>query len=108
MADIRRLPGATTDDWEWQTRGLCRGLDSAVFFHPDYERGTARHHRDAVAKSLRQRCPVQPQCRTHALTVREPYGVWGGLSAEDRDQILHPQPTVHTPAVHTPTVQTPR
>ena len=24
------------------------------------------------------------QCRTHALAVREPYGVWGGLTEEER------------------------
>lgn len=95
MADIRRLPGANTDGWDWQARGLCRGLDSAIFFHPEHERGEARRHRDTVAKLLCQHCPVQQQCRTHALTVREPYGVWGGLSAEDRDQLLHPARTSH-------------
>ncbi len=100
MAEHQRLPGATTDAWEWRTHGLCRGLDSAIFFHPDHERDPARHHRDALAKSLCQRCPVLQQCRTHALTVREPYGVWGGLTAEDRHHLLHPtstnRPTVGT------------
>lgn len=96
MADFQRLPGPSTDHWDWQDRGLCRGLGSAVFFHPDYERGEARQRRDTVAKTLCQRCPVLQQCRTHALTVREPYGVWGGLSAEERHQLLHPGSTVHT------------
>ena len=27
------------------------------------------------------------QCAAHALAVREPYGVWGGLSEDDRDAI---------------------
>jgi WhiB family redox-sensing transcriptional regulator len=31
---------------------------------------------------------VLRQCRAHALAVREPYGVWGGLSEQDREQIL--------------------
>jgi WhiB family redox-sensing transcriptional regulator len=26
-------------------------------------------------------------CREHALTVREPYGVWGGLSEHEREEI---------------------
>jgi WhiB family transcriptional regulator, redox-sensing transcriptional regulator len=30
---------------------------------------------------------VIDQCRRHALTVREPYGVWGGLSEDDRELI---------------------
>jgi WhiB family redox-sensing transcriptional regulator len=25
------------------------------------------------------------QCRDHALKAREPYGVWGGMSEEDRE-----------------------
>jgi WhiB family redox-sensing transcriptional regulator len=28
------------------------------------------------------------QCRRHALTVHEPYGVWGGLSESERDDII--------------------
>jgi WhiB family redox-sensing transcriptional regulator len=27
-------------------------------------------------------------CREHALSVQEPYGVWGGLSESDRREIL--------------------
>ena len=30
-------------------------------------------------------CPVLTQCAAHALTVREPYGVWGGMSEDDRE-----------------------
>jgi WhiB family redox-sensing transcriptional regulator len=30
---------------------------------------------------------VRTLCAEHALTVREPYGVWGGLSEDDRDAI---------------------
>jgi WhiB family redox-sensing transcriptional regulator len=32
-------------------------------------------------------CPVLDQCREHALAVREPYGVWGGLTEDDREAI---------------------
>ncbi len=34
------------------------------------------------------RCPVRAQCATHALTVREPYGVWGGLTEDEREELL--------------------
>ena len=27
------------------------------------------------------------QCREQALAIREPYGVWGGLSEDDRTEI---------------------
>mgnify|MGYP002753500384 CR=1 FL=1 len=29
-------------------------------------------------------CPVLEECRDHALSTREPYGVWGGMSEEER------------------------
>ncbi len=90
MADARRLPGQLHEAWEWKARGACRAVDSTVFFHPEHERGAARATRDAIAKALCARCPVVRECREHALAVHEPYGIWGGLSAADREQILHP------------------
>ena len=90
MADVRRLPGQHSDRWNWQIHSACRGVDSTVFFHPDFERGTERATRDATAKTLCHNCPVMDQCRAHALRVQEPYGIWGGLTAQDRHAILHP------------------
>jgi WhiB family transcriptional regulator, redox-sensing transcriptional regulator len=88
MAEISRLPGPVADLWEWQYQGACRGEESATFFHPEGERGSARRRRAAVARAICGTCPVIEQCRRHALAVREPYGVWGGLTEEDREQIL--------------------
>jgi len=39
----------------------------------------------ATAKAICAACPVLAQCREHALKTREPYGVWGGMSEEDRE-----------------------
>jgi WhiB family redox-sensing transcriptional regulator len=88
MADTRRLPVPVTDIWDWQMRGACRGMDSTFFFHPEGERGAARVSREARAKQVCQGCPVLEQCRRHALAVEEPYGVWGGLSESERDEIV--------------------
>jgi WhiB family transcriptional regulator, redox-sensing transcriptional regulator len=88
MADTRRLPVPVADIWDWQMRGACRGMDSAFFFHPEGERGAARVGREARAKQVCQSCPVLEQCRRHALAVEEPYGVWGGLSESERDEIV--------------------
>jgi WhiB family redox-sensing transcriptional regulator len=88
MADIRRLPNPVTDIWDWQMQGACRGMDSGFFFHPEGERGPARANREARAKQVCRTCPVLEQCRRHALTVHEPYGVWGGLSEAERDEII--------------------
>jgi WhiB family redox-sensing transcriptional regulator len=77
-------PTPIVEAWEWQLRGLCRGVDSAVFFHPDGERGRARARREAQAKALCRRCPVLAECREHALNMAEPFGIWGALSASER------------------------
>ena len=88
MADTRRLPGPNADMWDWQLEGSCRGMDSAVFFHPDGERNPSRARRTAQAKEVCKRCPVMEQCREFALQTREPFGVWGGLAEAERRVIL--------------------
>lgn len=84
MADVRRLAAPVTDVWDWQLRAACRGMDAGVFFHPEGERGRSRAGRVARAKRVCEGCPVRQPCLDHALAVREPYGVWGGLSAAER------------------------
>lgn len=84
MSRPRALPVPLAEDWEWQQHGLCRGVDSSVFFHPEGERGHARANRAERAKVLCQRCPVLEACREHALSVGEPYGIWGGMSEAER------------------------
>jgi len=86
MADFSRLPGPNADLWDWQLRGLCRGKDSSLFFHPEGERGAARSSRESAAKEICMNCPVQNPCADHALRVREPYGVWGGMTEEEREE----------------------
>ena len=87
MADVSRLPRPHAEAWEWQLLGACRGADSDLFFHPENERGPSRMRREAAAKAICLRCPVVDRCREHALRVREPYGVWGGMSETEREQI---------------------
>src|SRR6185503_20638719 len=71
--------------WEWQMFGRCRDRSGTQFFHPDDDLGRiSRRLREAAAKRLCGSCPVRRQCATHALTVGEEYGVWGGFSENDR------------------------
>jgi WhiB family redox-sensing transcriptional regulator len=92
MADIRRLPTPVAEVWDWQLHGSCRGESTALFFHPDGERGPARARRQAAAKAVCGRCPVIDACLKHALSVREPYGVWGGMSEEERARLIAAEP----------------
>jgi WhiB family redox-sensing transcriptional regulator len=107
MADTRRLPPPVAEVWTWQMRAACRGIDSAVFFHPERERGQAKAIRDARAKEVCRVCPVLEACRRHALSAEEPYGVWGGMTVDERRAIARasgdpatgpPDGTVHPEA----------
>ena len=91
MAEISRLPIPVMEEWEWQYKGACRDLDPEQFFHPDGERGPRRRNREMAAKAVCASCPVITACRAHALAVQEPYGIWGGLSEDDRAVILERQ-----------------
>jgi WhiB family redox-sensing transcriptional regulator len=88
MTNVTRLPGPIADVWDWQRLGLCRGRDSAQFFHPDGERGASRGRREAAAKAVCRACPVRAQCAAQALSSHEPYGVWGGFTEAERLRLL--------------------
>jgi WhiB family redox-sensing transcriptional regulator len=88
MTELSRLPKPVASVWEWQQNGACRDLPSEMFFHPDGERGPRRRNRENAAKTICASCPVIAACRAHALSVQEPYGIWGGLSEDDRLAIL--------------------
>lgn len=88
MANIGRLPVPLTQTWDWQMQAACRGMSSSFFFHPWGERGSARLERVERAKEVCAGCPVMDACRRHALQVQEEYGVWGGLSEEERMVLL--------------------
>lgn len=88
MSDFSRLPGPVADLWEWQYQGACRNLDTEQFFHPEGERGGTRRRRDDAAKAICAQCPVIAECRKYALAAQEPYGVWGGLTQEERRELI--------------------
>ncbi|RZL83548.1 MAG: WhiB family transcriptional regulator [Rhodococcus sp. (in: high G+C Gram-positive bacteria)] len=66
---------------------LCRAISIDVFFPREGETRGERLRRERTAKAICQQCPVQHQCRNHAVTVDEPYGIWGGVSEADRRQL---------------------
>jgi WhiB family transcriptional regulator, redox-sensing transcriptional regulator len=85
--------GATTETaerhlGEWRELGKCRDADAELFFHPEGERGGGRDARDRAAQAVCRGCPVRAECETWALETAEPYGVWGGLTEQDRSEIL--------------------
>ena len=61
----------------WRIHAACRGTDPALFYDP---------HPASVAEArgVCDTCPVRAACRSHAVAAAEPFGVWGGLTAEER------------------------
>ncbi|MGJ9411525.1 WhiB family transcriptional regulator [Aeromicrobium sp. CF4.19] len=88
MANLKNLPLPLQEVYEWQYDAACQGLESARFFSPDAERGSRRRDREEQAKTICGSCPVLDRCREHALSAKEPYGVWGGLTEHERAAII--------------------
>lgn len=79
-----RLPPPRTEVWDWQMNARCRNTGTELFFAHDGEDRGERIRREQQAKAVCATCPVQRECHTHAITVGEPYGVWGGTTETDR------------------------
>jgi WhiB family redox-sensing transcriptional regulator len=76
-------------DRSWQPVALCSGNHSHLFFPPSIqERKDERQRREVRAKAVCQVCPVEGDCRTYALQIREPYGIWGGLTEVERRRTI--------------------
>jgi WhiB family redox-sensing transcriptional regulator len=83
------MAGVEAVDRSWQLKGLCRGNHSYLFFPPSsVERKEERERREAKAKAICSACPVKIDCLEFALEIREPYGIWGGLTETERRQML--------------------
>ena len=87
-SNVVRLAAVIVEPWEWQRSAACVDIDAELFFHPESERGPDSRHRDSQAKRVCLACPVRVECLDVALSVREPYGIWGGTSPEDRENML--------------------
>lgn len=76
------------DRWEWQYQGACVGADTEQFFLDYNLRGPAKRKKEKQAIAFCNTCPVKLQCLEHALNTPEVYGVWGGMTEEQRNTIL--------------------
>ena len=81
--------GAQPLEDTWQRRAACRGPESTVFFPPPFpERREERELRERRAKAICASCAVRADCLDYALRIREPHGVWGGLTEAERRALL--------------------
>ena len=70
---------------EWRDRAACLSFPAILFFGmDDVETPAERRAREDQAKLVCSSCSVRDDCLDYALTMREPYGIWGGLTEIER------------------------
>lgn len=75
-------------NFAWQLEGVCRSEDPEMFFLPYNIRMSEKRKYIERAKAVCRTCPVIEQCLQYALDTEEQYGIWGGLSENERRVIL--------------------
>ena len=60
-----------------------------MFFPPaHFERKDEKLDRERRATAICATCSVRRDCLDYALRIREPHGIWGGLSEVERRTLL--------------------
>lgn len=79
-----KLPQMWGARMNWEQRAACKGHPDPEIFHPkpSNTRGIQQ------AKAICARCPVRNQCLTQAME----YGIWGGLTEDERRELAGPGP----------------
>jgi WhiB family redox-sensing transcriptional regulator len=76
-------------NWEL---GACRGVGPELFF-PKRGDNTAVFEARAVCAG----CPIRVECLEYAVGAKEPFGVWGGLTVDQREKLHAPAQPLRVP-----------
>lgn len=74
---------------DYRDRARCRNEDPELFY--PLGEGRAFTEQIAEAKEVCGACPVRAECLEDALARREPDGIWGALTADERRALLRRQ-----------------
>ena len=90
--NIDVLPENPSPPDVWQERSACYGIDPDVFFPiSEEEAGPALAFCSACAREQSCRdltaCTIREECLSWALKNGERYGVWGGLTEQERRRL---------------------
>lgn len=78
--DLDLLPANPSPPDMWQDRSACYGIDPNVFFPISEEEA-------GPALAFCNACTIRAECLSWALKNGERYGVWGGLTEQQRRRI---------------------
>jgi WhiB family redox-sensing transcriptional regulator len=65
---------------QWQDEAACKTLPLEVFFPPAEQEAEA-------AKVICSGCTVREPCLEAALAAGERFGIWGGMSTDERQSV---------------------
>lgn len=70
------------DQANWRDQAACRDLPTEFFFPVGH--GSLARAQAEVAKAVCQDCPVRSDCLLFSMVTNAEYGVFGGLSEDER------------------------
>lgn len=76
-------------DWgngEWRKQAACANSDTSKFF-PSKGKEAKTQHVISAARLVCARCPVRSECLEFAVKNTVMYGIWGGLTREERKKV---------------------
>lgn len=68
---------------EWMSDASCLESNPDAWF-PE----VGNSHESKIVKAICKECPVKDLCLEYALLYRIEWGIWGGLSANERKVLL--------------------
>ena len=73
-------------------QAACRN-ENPDLWYPDLSQGRrTRRALEAQAKAICHRCPIEEACLKHAIDSDQRYGVWGGMTEDERTQLTGRKP----------------
>jgi WhiB family transcriptional regulator, redox-sensing transcriptional regulator len=76
---------ASMSPGDWWRRAACQDAEADLFF-PISASGAAAAD-IALAKRVCESCQVRPECLDYALATRQPHGIWGGTTEDERRRL---------------------
>lgn len=71
---------------DWRSLSACARAQSDLFF--PLSSASVCAPQITAAKAICARCQVRRQCLDFALRTRQQYGIWGGLTEDERSREL--------------------
>lgn len=70
------------DTSEWNLAAACRTEDPDIFYADRHDKAGI-----SAAKSVCKSCPVSSLCLEDAIRTGQRFGIWGGMTTQERDRL---------------------